>query len=339
MPPHRHPPHVRYATIGHYPGVARDVGLDPSAMMRAHGLEPAPQERPEQRIPAAAVVALLEDTAARSGRDDIGLRMAERRTIATLGPLSLALREELDVRGVIELLIRYEHLYNDVTRISLTESDETAVLRVDLRVGDEEAARQSVELAIGALLGILREFLGAAWQPVRVDLPHLAPVNEEAHRRVIGERLVFGSDQAAVVLSRRELDTRLAASDPQLRVFAQQYLSSLGAPRDAGLTDRVRELVEVLLPRGSCSAEEVASRLAITRRTLHRRLAVEGTTLSALVAEVRRTTVERLIAEGRPLIEASLVLGFASPSGLSRWFRQQYGCSPSAWAAVAARGR
>ena len=97
MQPHRQHPHVRYATIGHYPVVARDVGLDPAAMLRAHGLGPAPQDQSEQRIPACAVMALLEDTAARSGRDDIGLQMAEHRTIATLGPLSLALREEPDV--------------------------------------------------------------------------------------------------------------------------------------------------------------------------------------------------------------------------------------------------
>jgi AraC-like DNA-binding protein len=334
MQSHRHRSHVRYATIGHYPGVARDVGLDAAAMLRAHGLEPAPQDQPEQRIPAGAVVALLEDTAARSGHDDIGLRMAERRTIATLGPLSLALREEPDVRGVLELLMRYEHLYNDVTRLSLTESGEAAVIRVGLQVPDNGAARQAIELAIGALLGILREFLGAAWQPDRIELPHPAPADADAHRRVIGERLAFGSDQAAVVLPRHELDTRLAARDPQLRAFAQQYLSSLGAPRDAGLTDRVRELIEVLLPRGRCSAEEVATRLAITRRTLHRRLAAEDTTLSTLVDEVRRSTVERLITEGRPLTEASLMLGFAAPSGLSRWFRRQYGSSPSTWAST-----
>ena len=331
MQPHRNDPHVRYATIGQYPDVARAVGLDPAAMLRAHGLGPAPHEQPEQRIPASAVVALLEDTAARSGREDIGLQMAERRTIATLGPLSLALREEPDVRSVLEQLMRYEHLSNDVTRISLAESGETAVVRVDLQVA-ADGARQSTELAIGALLGILREFLGAAWQPARIELPHPAPTDGEAHRRVIGEQVTFGSDRAAVVISRRELDIRLAVRDPQLRTFAQQYLSSLGAPRDAGLADQVRELVEVLLPIGRCSAEEVAARLAITRRTLDRRLAAEDTTLTAVVTEVRRSTVERLIAEGCSLTEASLVLGFAAPSGLSRWFRRQYGCSPSAWA-------
>jgi AraC-like DNA-binding protein len=279
------------------------------------------------------VVALLEDTAARSGRDDIGLLMAERRTIATLGPLSLALREEPDMRGVLELLMRYEHLYNDVTRLSLSEHGEVVVLRVDLLIPDTEA-RQALELAIGALVGVLREFLGLAWQPLRIELPHRAPADPSTHRRILGEGLAFDSDRSAVVIARGELGTRLAARDPQLRTFAQQYLSSLGAPRGASLTDRVREVVDVLLPHGRCSADEVAARLAITRRTLHRRLAAEGTTLTALVTEVRRSTVERLITEGRPLTEASLVLGFAAPSGLSRWFRSQYGCSPSSWAAT-----
>lgn len=333
MRTHRDQPRVRYATIGHYPSVAREVGLDPAAMLRGHGLAPAPQAHAEQRIPAAAVAALLEDTAARSGRDDIGLQMAERRTIATLGPLSLALREEPDVRGVLEMLMRYEHLYNDATRLTLTERGETAVIRIDLQVADG-GTRQAIELAVGALVGILREFLGPAWQPIRIELPHPPPVHAETHRRVIGAPLAFGRDRAAVVLPLHDLDVRLPERDPQLRAFAQQYLSSLGGPRDADLADRVRELVAVLLPSGRCTADEVAARLGINRRTLHRRLAADGTTLSDLVTEVRRTNVERLIVEGRPLTDVSLVLGFAAPSGLSRWFRQQYGCSPSAWAAT-----
>ena len=94
----------------------------------------------------------------------------------------------------------------------------------------------------------------------------------------------------------------------------------------ARLTDRVRQLVILLLPRGLCRVEVVAQHLGIDRRTVARRLADEQTSFSALVNELRRDLFARYLKDGaRSLTDVSALLGFSASSAFSRWHRQQFG--------------
>lgn len=328
------PPFVRYATLNRYVELARELGVDPVSMMRVHGLDPAGLANPDRRFPAAAAARLLEETAALTRHDDFGLRLAEQRRMSTLGPLSLVLREEPDVRSALALLLRYEHSYNEALRMTMTERSELATIRLWLDFGEDLESRQSVELGVGALHGILREFLPADWTAVSVCFPHPAPERLETHERMFGAHLTFDHDFAGIVLLAADLETPITTSDPHLRAFAQQFLRSLGTPRDATFRERVREMIELLLPAGRCSAAVVASNLGVDRRTLHRRLASQGETFSTVLDSTRAEMAERLLLSGRcSMADISLMLGFSAPSGLSRWFRQRYECSPSEWLA------
>jgi AraC-like DNA-binding protein len=92
--------------------------------------------------------------------------------------------------------------------------------------------------------------------------------------------------------------------------YAQQYLDSITARPNVTLNEKVRELVEVLLPSGRCSIEEVAERLGVDRRTVHRRLARSGQTFSAIVETVRTEMVTRYIEDpDRSLAAVADMLG------------------------------
>jgi len=58
-------------------------------MVRDAGLDPAGLDAQDRWAPAAAIADLLERAAAASGREDLGIRLAELRRFSNLGPLSL----------------------------------------------------------------------------------------------------------------------------------------------------------------------------------------------------------------------------------------------------------
>jgi hypothetical protein len=58
------------------------------------------------------------------------IRLAELRRFSNLGPLSLVVREEPDVRSALRILRRYEHLYNEALHIHLAEADAAATIRI-----------------------------------------------------------------------------------------------------------------------------------------------------------------------------------------------------------------
>jgi len=78
--------------------------------------------------------------------------------------------------------------------------------------------------------------------------------------------------------------------------------------------------------------------LHVDRRTLHRRLALEGLTFSGLLDQVRAELARRHLRESdRPLREVAELLGFSRPSSFSHWFGRQFGCSALQWEKHTAR--
>ncbi|MFE0515363.1 AraC family transcriptional regulator ligand-binding domain-containing protein [Streptomyces sp. NPDC058964] len=325
-------PLARTAALNGFVEVSRSLGLDPRALMKSVGLDPADLAVQDRWISGSAVVRLLELSAAASGREDFGLLLAERRRLSNLGPISLLVREEPDVHSALELLIRHQHTYNEVLHARLSEANGVATLKVDIRLGEVVQSRQAVELAVGAFHRILCGFLGARWRPLSVCFAHSAPKDTAGHRRMFGPLVEFDRDFNGVVLYADDLRASNAMADAQLRSYTRQYFEPLAVPREAGEADRIRDLIEALLPTGRCSVEEIARSLGVDRRTVHRHLARSGETFSSLLSSTRAALAEQFVANpSRSLTEVGTLLGFSSLSAFSRWFREQFGCGPREW--------
>jgi AraC-like DNA-binding protein len=325
-------PLVRSATLNGYGALARTLGLDAARQMRTVGLDPTDLAVPDRWISAPAVARLLDISATRSRHPDFAVRLAEARRLSTLGPLSVVLREEPDLRSVLNLLLRYEHSYNEALRMRLDESEEIATLRLWFEFGEPTPSEQALALGVAALHGIMRECVGRDWRPLATCFSHRAPTDLEAIHRSLGHGVQFEHDFTGIVFYASDLDAANTLADPLMRPYAQRFLDSVVSPRAATPTARVRELVELFLPLGKCSMNQVARALDMDERTLRRHLANDGETFSSILTSIRSGLAERHLANDRySLADITFMLGFAAPSAFSRWFHQQFGVSPSAW--------
>ena len=325
-------PLVRSATLDGFAGLARSLDLDAAQLMRDAGLDPADLAAPDTWISAVAVSRLLEASAAASELPDFAIRLAELRRLSTLGPLSVVLREEPDLRSALTLLLRYMHSYNEALRMRLDESAEIVTIRLWFEFGEPAPADQARALGVAALHGIIRECVGDGWRPLAICFQHRAPTDLETLHRVFGPGLQFEHDFTGLVMYARDLDAHNTLSDPLMAPYAQQFLESLVVPRAQGSTERVRELVELFLPLGKCSVDQVARTLDMDRRTLHRHLADDGESFSSILCSTRAGLAERHLGNDRySITDVAYQLGFTAPSAFSRWFQQQFGVSPRAW--------
>lgn len=223
--------------------------------------------------------------------------------------------------------------------MALEEADDVAIADLRLTITGGHAARQAIELSCGVLCRNIRALVGGTWQPQAVLFRHAPPATLEVHRRVFGLVPQFGQDLDGLVLRRAELDEPLPGADPTVAQQAERLVRHLMERRSRSTSERVSELIVLLLPTGACAADRVARHLGCDRRTMHRRLAAEGTGFSDLLHLSRREIVRSLIADPRRSITAIADLaGFSSPSSFSHWSRREFGASPRAVREGAAAG-
>jgi AraC-like DNA-binding protein len=126
----------------------------------------------------------------------------------------------------------------------------------------------------------------------------------------------------------------IPAADPTLIREVKRMLDiQLANVRDEP-AQRARQVARMLLPSGLCSVEQVAQHLGMHRRTLNRHLAAEGESVTTIINAVRAELAEEYLAGSkRKLYEVAELLGFSSAGDFSRWFRIQFGKTPSEWVA------
>jgi len=323
---------VRAAALTNFAELARGLGLEPLQLMASVGLQPRVLEEPDLRIPVDRVGELLERAATLSRCESFGLRMAETRQLSNLEPVGMLIRDQPTLRDSLAVLLRYHLALNGGIALVIEEKAGVVVIREEVLTGGRGSVRQSIELAVGVMLRLMRQFLGAEWRPRRVCFIHEAPQDIATHLRVFGPCVEFRHDFNGIVCGRQDLDTVNPHADPAMARYAQQFLDA--ALREPGaapsLLDDVRRAALLLLPSGRCSMEQVADQLGIVSRTVQRRLAEEGTSFSDLVNQLRVELAQRYVElSDRPLTDVAALLGFSAPSGFSRWYSGQFGCSPS----------
>jgi AraC-like DNA-binding protein len=322
---------IRSAALTHYPEVARSVGLDPKQMMRKVRLPLACLEQPELRIAVSGFRRLLEMSAAESGAQDVGLRMADRGGVTDLGPVALIVREQPTVGKAIEALARYIHIHHDGMRLDVRRSGDTVMIALSLRGRHPRALNQSIDLGLAIIYRVVQSLCGEHWRPVEVHFRYPAPRNSDRHQDFFGCPLVFNSEIDAVLLSDRDMDQQIASAHPLIASYLRKRVEAIDT-RPGSWDEKVDEVVRSLLDSGNCTVERVAEHFSCTRRTIHRHLAEAGTSFSAILDAQRSDLVTRLIEDhDRPLAEIAVQLGFSAQSAMARWFRSRFGCTITDW--------
>jgi AraC-like DNA-binding protein len=325
---------IRSAVLNNFVEVARSVGLDPYRMITEFHLPAACLTDSEIKISAGKVGRLFEAAAERSGKIDFGLRLADRRTLSNLGALALLVREQPTIRKALEVLVGYMFLHSESLLIRLREQNGLVVLSLAIEVDRPVPIRQSIELGIGFLHRSFQQLFRQHWKPEAVCFTHAPPAKRDVHRKFFGTEVRFSQDFNGIICASADLDAPVPAADSKMVRHVKQYLDTLTSRRNTTMSATVRECIYTMLPSGLCSADSVAARLGIDRRTVHRHLQQEGTTFSALIDSVRTELVTRHVENrDRPLASVAELLGFSALSAFSRWFRAVFGCSVSEWRA------
>lgn len=120
---------ARAATLTNYLEVSRHLGLNGHGLLAQAGLSASLLETPDQRIPVAAAISVLEESARLSGCEAFGLRMAELRQLSDFGQVSLLISHQHSLRDALQVIVQYRHVLNNALAIHIEEIGKTVIIR------------------------------------------------------------------------------------------------------------------------------------------------------------------------------------------------------------------
>jgi AraC-like DNA-binding protein len=171
--------------------------------------------------------------------------------------------------------------------------------------------------------------------PVAVGLCRPRRPTSDRFERFFRCPVTYGAGWYTLAFPETEVVRPLPAGCAEAALAADQAVAAyLECIRSSGpVADRVREVVAALLASGDATSAAVAGQLAMSERTLQRRLHEEGTRFRDVVADVRIGLAKQLLVEDRLTAEqVAGRLGFSDPTAFRRAFKRHTGMTPGEFA-------
>lgn len=303
------------------------TGVPFTEALRDAGIAPASVEELEPRIPLTQARQAWVAAARRFGGDDFGLAAADRLPVGSFNLVEFAARACATWGQALDRVARFGHLMNEGTEFALETSGSLALFTHRAR----GALRPVSELMMAYLLLRGRAITGLEWKPRSVSFMHREPAATDAHARVFQAPVRFGEPRDALIFDRALLDHPLLTAEPSLAGVLERHAEALltRLPNQATMELAVRRAMQAMLPAGEPRIDRVAKTLAMTPRTLQRRLREEGTAFQKVLDDLRRELAAAYLHDqGKPAGEVAFLLGFADPSAFRRAFKRWNGASP-----------
>ncbi|WP_042916044.1 AraC family transcriptional regulator [Mycobacterium canetti] len=322
---------VRGTALANYPSLVAGLGGDPATLLRAAGVRDQDVGNYDAFISIRAAIRAIESAAAVTATMDFGRRLAQRQGIEILGPVGVAARTAATVGDALAIFNTFMAAYSPVIAIRITPlAGQRSFIALEFLLDAPASYPQTMELALGVALGVIRLLLGADYAPLAVHLPHDPLTPEAFYLQYFGCRPYFAERVGGFTMRTADLSRPLNRDDVAHRVVVD-YLSSI-TPLGEGIVESVRTIVRQLLPTGAATLNVVAEQFHLHPKTLQRRLAEENTTFVILVDRVRKDVADRYLrTTGIALTHLARELGYAEQSVLTRSCKRWFGTGPAAY--------
>lgn len=166
-------------------------------------------------------------------------------------------------------------------------------------------------------------------QPDQLSAPQL-PNNIELYKDYFDAELEQ-SEVLSISFSQEALNTPFVTANKGMWSFFEGSLKQRLSDLDSEATthDRVKAILLESLPSGVSNAEDVSAKLAMSKRTLQRKLQNDGVDFQSVLQEVRQQLADHYLTKSSlSLSEISFLLGFQEANSFHRAYSAWRGVSP-----------
>jgi AraC-like DNA-binding protein len=312
---------------------AAKQGMDPEALCRANGLDPALLDDPEARIPARAFRSIWGAVARHSRDEDFGLHLGAGADLFQGGGILYTVMRNCPTLGdAIDRFCRYHGLIADFVMPRLQRQENRATIALEPIVPGVALDRHHAEAVLAGIATLLAGLVDGGVPLLEVQFSHPMPNATAELHSFFGCRLRFRRPANALVFAREQLSRPVALADPALLTTLEQFVQArLARLREGGTWGgKVRSWLGRTLARGGkTTITAVARELGVSGRQLQSRLKEEGTSYQKLLDQVREELALDYLKQGEgTLCELAFLLGYSEQSAFNHAFKRWTGSTP-----------
>jgi AraC-like DNA-binding protein len=313
--------------------------VDVDVLLGEVGLDTSIRVDPERRIPLSASTRLWNAAVAATGDDAFGIDVSRYVRLGTFHGLGHAFMTSPTLRAALERAARFSRVTADMAVSSTHVDGDDFVYVNSWQQGAARPAHAAVDAAMAAIVRAARAMLGRQLAPTRVELVRPEPRNVDRFETFFRASLQFDAPENVLAFAREDAERPVPGGHDRLASIGDRTVSDyLATLEPATIAGQVRELLVDALEAGEPDVDALANELAMSGRTLQRRLQDEGTSFREVLATTRRDLAEALLATGvGSVTEIGQRVGFSETAAFSRAFRRWTGQSPASWRRANAR--
>lgn len=312
-------------------GIKR-VGLSRTDMVREARL-PVSVLHSQAPLSTAQFFALWQVLIELSQEATIGLRIAAGLEGAVMPPSFLAAYHARDFRDALQRVARFKRLCAPENVEIEERKDRCEIVVTWTHANGQTAPPALVDATLASLIELGRRGTETQLSAVALELAR-PPSDRTAYEHYFGCPVSFEAERNCLSLYVADLDKPFVTYNAELlniltpeldRQFAQHAYSK-------PLAEQLRWVLRQQLTAGRPNIRSVAKELAMSERSLQRRLTGEGFTFQGLLSETRhRLALEYLADPTLAIIEVGYMLGYEDQNSFFRAFRQWEALTPAAW--------
>ncbi|MBE1298983.1 MAG: helix-turn-helix domain-containing protein [Alteromonadaceae bacterium] len=284
-------------------------------------------------IPVNKYLSLINNAVRMSKLPDIGLQVGNKLNIGSHGLLGFSLLNCQDLEQALDLLERYLCTRTPILKVHVERADDEVrlVLNVPNYVG--EVYRSFIETATLGIYNLVNYLIPNAEAVTAVSFDYAAPSYSTAYAKYFDCATQFSAPICAITLNPEIVHRHFATDDPialqQAKVSFEAEKQALQALSwDNNVTDKIYNLLYQERHHFP-DLEDIAAKLCITSRTLHRRLVAEGSSFRQILHAVKAKLARQYLATSlHTVADISDLLGYDNVANFRRAFKQWEGVTP-----------
>jgi len=261
-----------------------------------------------------------------------GVRVGQQMVIEDYGVLGLSWRTCSRVGEIFERSDRYFNLLSNTFVWQIQEEGD--VSHVILR---REAHRRGMELSTEASLSATVVVLQAMSEkdicPVQVSFKHHPPKDLSSFDMAFKCPILFNRPKYAISYKTEDLNLRTAKADASINSYLLQQVEEktkgIKIPGSKLVRD-VEALIQDALPTGIPGLDHISTLMAMSSRTLTRRLSEAGVSYRDLIKQTQENMAKEMLRDNtRSIGEIAFLTGFSEQSAFNRAFKKWTNLTPS----------